>query len=718
MNINSTRIPYLPQRLRGLGDIAMNVSWRLHRDAHALFREIDETLWNLTRHNAIEVLQRVDPARLAACARDPHFLARFDALEARINRAVLGEGSWFAGEYPDLAASPIAYFCAEFGLHSSVPIYSGGLGVLAGDHLKAASDLGIPLVAVGLLYSRGYFDQKIDLEGWQQNSDDLLDPTLTPLERISAPTGEPWLTSLSVGGRTIRVSAWRIPVGRVPLILLDTNLEANAPEDRELTMRLYGGGQELRLLQEWILGVAGVRVLRALGIDPKAWHANEGHAAFMLVERVRELLEVGLPLPDAVAKVRSSSVFTTHTPVPAGHDMFHPGQVENVLGPVWDEVGLDRETFMQFGAHPALNHGLFHMTVAAIRLSSQVNGVSERHGEVTREMWQELWPRRPLATLPITHVTNGVHLGTWMAHPILALLDDHLGAGWQERMDDPALWDRVLTLDPERLWFTHRRLKHALLDLVREEARMRWMGESLEAVHLVGAGTLLGPNPLTIGFARRFASYKRADLLFRDPERLRRIITNPWRPVQLVFAGKAHPADQAGKEILQRVYSQTRDPRFQGRIAFLQDYEMHLAHRLVQGVDLWMNLPRVPHEASGTSGMKAALNGVPQLSTVDGWWAEGFTGENGWSISPAPAGEPDPDGHDAEQLYTLLEQQIVPQFYDVDDRGVPLRWIETMKHSLWIAGARFTTRRMLRDYANHHYVPAIRGSAPDDPPTA
>ena len=716
MSITS-KIPYLPQRLRGLEFIATNVTWRLSRDAHALFREIDETLWRMTRHNAIELLQRVDPARLAACARDPRFLARFDAIEARVNRAAQGNGTWFAEEYPDLVGSPVVYFCAEFGLHNSVPIYSGGLGVLAGDHLKAASDLGVPLVAVGLLYSKGYFDQKVDLHGWQQDSDEVFDPSVTPLERLTGPKGEPFLATVQARGRTIHVAAWRIMVGRVPLFLLDTNLEENAPEDRELTQRLYGGGQELRLLQEWILGVGGVRVLRSIGVAPSVWHANEGHAAFMMVERVRELLAEDVSFEEAVGRVRSTSMFTTHTPVPAGHDMFAPEQVEGVLGPVWEEVGVDRETFMRFGSHPVMNHGLFHMTVTAMRLSSQVNGVSERHGLETREIWKEMWPERPVDRIPIRHVTNGVHLGTWMAHPILELLDNHLGEGWQDQMENPEIWDRVLTLDPVRFWYTHRRLKQTLLDFVREEARLRWLGHWKEAVHLVGAGTLLSAAPLTIGFARRFASYKRADLLFRDPDRLRRILTNPWRPVQLIFAGKAHPADQPGKEVLQRVYSHTRDPRFEGRIAFLEDYEMHVAHRMVQGVDVWMNLPRVPLEASGTSGMKAALNGVPQISTLDGWWAEGYTGENGWSIPHTPPGE-DMDTHDAEQLYTILEQMVVPLFYDVNEEGIPLRWVERMKNAMWVAGARFTTRRMLRDYTNDYYVPAIRGDiSPDDPPT-
>jgi len=717
--MSSTKIPYLPQRLRGLGEIALNVSWRLDREAHALFRDIDETLWRLTRHNPIELLQRVDPARLAACARDPEILARYDSLEARVHRWVSGEESWFHHQYPDLVASPVAYFCAEFGLHNSVPIYSGGLGVLAGDHLKAASDLGVPLVAVGLLYLRGYFDQKFRLDGWQEDSDELVNVDTTPLERLAGPRGEPYLATVMTGGRLVHVGAWRILVGRVPLFLLDTNLEENHPDDRELTQKLYAGGQEHRLRQEWILGVGGVRVLRSVGVAPSAWHANEGHAAFMMVERVRELVAAGVELSEAIGKVRACSVFTTHTPVPAGHDMFSPEQVERVLGAFWEELGTDRESFLLMGRQSEMNHGLFHMTATAIRLSQRVNGVSERHGRETREIWKPLWPSRPTRDIPIGHVTNGVHLPTWMAHPMIDLLDEHLGAGWMERIDDTAVWDRVLTLDPAALWHTHRLLKTTLLDYIREQARIRWRDHWREAVHLVGAGTLLAPAPLTIGFARRFATYKRASLFFSDQERLRRILIDPWRPVQLIFAGKAHPADDQGKAVLQTVYSFTRDPRFEGRIAFLEDYEMHLAHRLVQGVDLWMNLPRPPLEASGTSGMKAALNGVPQMSTLDGWWAEGFTGENGWSIPLDRPGQEPSDERDAEQLYAILEQQVVPRFYERNDDGLPLRWIEAMKHALWVAGSRFTTGRMVQDYARDYYVPSIRGErSGDDPPTA
>ena len=525
-----------------------------------------------------------------------------------------------------------------------------------------------------------------------------------------------YLATVETSGRPVHVRAWRMAVGRVPIYLLDTNLEINHPDDRGLMNKLYAGGPDLRLRQEWILGVGGVRVLRAMGVDPGVWHANEGHAAFMLVERLRECVAQGMSYADAVREVRSRSVFTTHTPVPAGHDAFSVEQLEGVAGPAWKEIGIDREAFFGLGAHPALP-GQFHMTVTAMRLSGRVNGVSRRHGQVSRNLWRELWPARPWETVPVGHVTNGVHLATWMASPIMALLDDHLGPDWGRRLDDPAFWDNVLTLDHGKFWEVHVRLKQILSNFIREDARRRFAGQLKEAAQVVGAGTLLDPTALTIGFARRFATYKRANLIFRDLDRLRRLLVDPWRPVQIIFAGKAHPADNPGKEVLQSVYQFTRDPEFEGRVAFLEDYDMHLAHLLVQGVDLWLNLPRVPLEASGTSGMKAALNGVPQLSTLDGWWQEGYDGLSGWAISPAGETD-DADATDASQFYRLLEEQIVPLYYTRNSAGVPLGWVEKMRHALRLAGSRFTARRMVQDYVQEHYTPAMRGdNSGDDPPT-
>lgn len=708
------RIPYLPPRIEGLAALATNLWWSWSTDARAVFRRIDEPLWHLTKHNPIELLRRVDPARLAGCAGDPGFVVLYDRVMDAASRALHSPNTWYQDHYPELTR-PVAYFCAEFGLHNSVPIYSGGLGILAGDHLKSASDLGLPLVGVGLFYTKGYFDQRLRLDGWQEDSDVLFDTDSTPLERLAGPAGEPYLTVVQTFGKPVHVGAWRMQVGRVPVYLLDTNLEQNDPEERDLSAKLYAGGPDMRLRQEWILGVGGVRVLRAAGIDPAAWHANEGHAAFMLIERLRELTTSGVGYADAVAEVRARSIFTTHTPVPAGHDRFDTAQVLACAGPVWEELGVSSEEFLRIGGHPEDAHPLFHMTALAVRLSGRINGVAKKHGEVSREIWSPLWPGLKKEDVPIGAVTNGVHVPTWMAPQMLHLLDRHFGEGWLERMDQPGFWNAALALDDTELWELHNEVKRGLLTFIREEARRRWADRWKEAAHVVGAGTLISPDALVIGFARRFATYKRAALLFDDFDRLHDLLVNPWRPVQIIFAGKAHPEDEPGKEVLQRVYTFTRDPRLEGRVAFIEDYEMHVAHRLVQGVDLWLNVPRVPLEACGTSGMKAALNGVPQLSTLDGWWAEGYMGLNGWAIPPVQTGK-DADEADGEHLFGLLEQEIVPMYYKRDARGLPVEWLQRMKHAIRHSGEHFSGRRMVQDYVHGYYTPAMRGEAPPSVP--
>jgi len=714
---NPEHLPALPERLAGLTRLATNLWWSWHRESRILFYVLDPLLWRRTRHNPIALLQDVDPARLAAAAEDAEFLATLDRACADLDRALTRKGTWYVNTFPGVGEQPIAYFSAEFAVHNSVPIYSGGLGVLAGDHCKTASDLGVPLVGIGLMYTKGYFDQEIRLDGWQEDVDDPVDPSRSPLVPMLDESGSPYLVTVPCSDHEVHVGAWQMRVGSVPLYLLDTNLERNRPEDQALSHKLYAGGAEMRLRQEWVLGVGGVRLLRRLGVRPGVWHANEGHAAFMLLERLREQLSEGATLADGIAEVRRRSLFTTHTPVPAGHDRFARDQIEHCVGPFWREMGIDQDTFYHLGSHPIEDHGSFHMTALAIRLSGSVNGVSALHGEETRHIWHVLWPDREQAGVPIGHVTNGVHLATWMSRQIMDLLSAHLGDDWGSRLDRPGLWDAVLTLDDARLWQAHNRLRAHLVDFIREDARRRWQGQWKEPGHLVAAGVLLDPNALTIGFARRFATYKRADLLFHESDRLRTLVTNPHRPVQIIFAGKAHPADEPAKHLLQRVYGFARDPAFEGRITFLEDYEMHLAHRLVQSVDLWLNLPRVPMEACGTSGMKAALNGVPQLGTLDGWWAEGWTGRNGWAI-PRPTDE-HVDEHDAKHLYKLLEDEIVPLFYTRDARGVPTGWTDHMKHAIREAGARFTGRRMVQQYARDFYAPAANGEASaGDPPTA
>lgn len=712
--LSSTRVVALPPRLEGLQTLAMNLAWSWNREARTLFRDIDEPLWQKLRHNPLLLLQRVDRTRLTELATDQAFLARFDRQLEWLESEKTSQHTWYTRTFPELQGKPIAYFCAEFGIHNSVPIYSGGLGVLAGDHLKTASDLGVPLVAVGILYRNGYFDQHIRPDGWQEDSDNRFELSSTPMTPVPGINGARHLVTVPTFGRDVHIRVWRMDVGRVPVYLLDSDIEENHPDDRPLLSKLYAGGPALRLRQEWLLGVGGVRALRAMGIAPAAWHANEGHAAFMMVERVRELCVQGISYIDAVKQIRNASVFTTHTPVPAGHDMFSNEQVVQCSGPVWEDMGIDAKTFVRIGYHPSAGPDQYHMTAASIRLARRVNAVSRRHGIVSRTLCQPLWSARSADDVPIGHVTNGVHLATWMANPIMQLLDRTLGAGWGAD-PSPDIWERVLSMDDDALWGAHLRLKHILMRLIREEARRGFTQRTFDASQIVGAGTLLDPHVLTIGFARRFATYKRANLLFRDPERLRRLCTRAGRPVQFIFAGKAHPADNPGKSVLQSVYQFTRDDRFEGRIAFVEDYGMHLAHVLVQGVDVWMNMPRVPLEASGTSGMKAALNGVPQLSTIDGWWEEGFEGNNGWAIPP----EVDSDSGDGtvEALYDLLENDLVPRYYDRSADDLPLAWIKTMKHAIRVAGQHFTARRMVEEYARGFYAPSIFGDAlPDDPP--
>ncbi len=713
------KISVLPPRLEGLAALATNLSWSWNREARELLRAIDPPLWRETRNNPIAMLREVAPSRLERLAKDPDFLGKYDRVMGWMANDQHAERTWFGRRNPELLDRPVAYFCAEFGLHNSVPIYSGGLGILAGDHCKTASDLGVPLVGIGLSYMKGYFDQRLRADGWQEDSDDHVDPGLTPLVPVRGRHGEPHLAVVNTFGRPVHVQVWTMKVGRVPIYLLDTNLEENHPEDRTLLSKLYAGGPDLRLRQEWLLGVGGVRVLRAVGIDPGVWHANEGHAAFMMMERIRELVVAGSSFEEAVTQVRATTVFTTHTPVPAGHDAFEVEHLAACAGPIWEEMGISRETLFDLGLHAGGTDTRFQMTVLALRTAGRVNGVSERHGQVSREIWQPLWPDRPQDDVPIGAITNGVHLATWMANPMMAFLDRELGPDWGLRLDDPALWEQMRRLDPGGLWATHQELKGTLMGFIREDARKRFATHWDAATQVVAAGTLLHPFALTIGFARRFATYKRASLMFQEVDRLHRLLCDKRRPVQIIFAGKAHPADNPGKKVLQEVYQYTHDKFFEGRVAFLEDYDMLLASGLVQGVDVWLNLPRVPLEACGTSGMKAALNAVPQMATIDGWWEEGYDGTNGWAIPYPHDDDPDlADASDAEHFYRLLEEELIPLYYDRDRHGVPHGWVDRMRNALRVGFQQFTGRRMIQQYAERYYLPAMRQDPfADDPPT-
>ncbi len=612
---------------------------------------------------------------------------------------------------PHLNGKVIAYFSAEFALHQSLPIYAGGLGVLAGDHCKEASDLGVPLVGVGFMYPQGYFHQRLSNEGWQEEHYERLNWTDAPIAAAVTRDGKPALTAVPLGDRTVLAAVWRVRVGRVRLFLLDTDLEENAPWDRELSARLYGGDRETRIQQEIILGIGGVRVLRGLGIDAAVWHLNEGHAAFVALQRIRELIEKGSSFDDALEEVRRTTVFTTHTPVPAGHDAFPFHLVEKHLAGSWGEIGQYRERFLALGDYDNGNGAQFNMTALALRTSANVNGVSALHGEVTRTMWQPIWPDRGAHDVPIKSITNGVHVPTWIASPVLDLFNRFLGSSWLDAHDDPAFWDRLQDIPDQEMWAARRALRADLFIFVRERLRLRWTTERIGAQRILAGGALLDPEALTIGYARRFTAYKRPELIFHDVERLARILTSARRPVQIVFAGKAHPADDPAKHHLQQVFRRAVDPIFHGRIAFIDDYDMHVAHCLVAGCDVWLNNPRKPLEASGTSGMKASLNGVPHLSIGDGWWAEGFNGRNGWLIdSQTNADDQDAtDAADAESLYRLLEEQVVPAFYERDDRQVPIRWAQIVREAMRSNLPRFSARRMVKQYVNEMYAPAAQG---------
>ena len=661
-----------------------------------LFRRLDQTLWRSTHHNPVRILTETSPGVLDQRAEDPHFLELYDSTLKRFHDYMSDRKTWFNRSVARPPDQPIAYFCAEFAIHNSVPIYSGGLGLLAGDTCKEASDLGIPFVGVGFFYPEGFFRQRIESDGVQEAVYQRLDPNKAPLLPVLNDDGSRLLSSVPVGNRNIQLIVWKIQVGRVPLYLMDTNIPENAPQDRHLSMRLYIGDSHLRLHQEIILGIGGVRVLRALGYEPGVFHLNEGHAALAGFEFMRELGASGSNFDEALEQVREQTVFTTHTPVVAGHDRFPISLVEESLSGFRQELPFDLHQCLDLGR----SDQDFSMSVLAFRLARLANAVSKRHCEVSRGMWHYLWPDRPLEEVPVFAITNGVHVPTWVAPQMAELLQEYVGPNWLEEHDDPSIWDRVLDIPDELLWRTHLELKGRLFNLMRERARRQWVDDHRNPGQILATGALFQPDALTIGFARRFATYKRATLILSERQRLRRLLQNPWRPVQVVFAGKAHPDDGPGKDKLREVFQACLSPDFGGRLAFVEEFDKHIAHFLVAGVDIWLNNPRPPQEASGTSGQKSAINAVPSLSVLDGWWVEGYNGKNGWAVDESPGAE---DSIAATRIYKLLEEDIVPTFYDVDPDGVPRRWVQIMKEALRSNAARFSARRMLKEYFQKLY---------------
>jgi starch phosphorylase len=700
----------LPAPLGALADLAYNYQWSWTPGGPELLAAVDPRRWELCLGNPVRLLEEVPPATLARLAADDGFLGRLAALHGavvqRLAEPLLDE--------PVTTDRPAAFFCAEYAIHKSLPVYSGGLGVLAGDVLKEASDMGLPLVAVGLMYRQGYFRQRIDASGWQHEYWVDTDPERVPAALVTGDDGEPLTVTVPIGERDVVAQVWRVDVGRVPLLLLDADRPENDLTDRWITSRLYVGDGGTRLGQYALLGIGGVRALRALGVDPGVVHLNEGHAALACLELARaELSAGGGPLDEAFAAVRRRTVFTTHTPVPAGNDTYPAAQMAEVLAGIARELGVEPDALVRRGrTHPEEDAEPFGVTQFALRASRIANGVSRRHGEVAREMWHDLWPDRPVEDVPISHVTNGAHIPTWIGAPMRRLLDRHLGDGWTDRAVDPATWEPLGGIPDGELWAARGAQRHALIDVVRERSVMDRLGRGDTAEYVRAAVNALDPDILTVGFARRVATYKRLDLLLRDVDRALALLGDDERPVQLILAGKAHPRDNDGKRLVQRLFEMKRHIEVGRRVVYLDDYDLALGAAMVRGCDIWVNVPRPPLEASGTSGIKSAMNGGLQLSVLDGWWPEAYDGTNGWAIS----GEVDhdqgaQDWRHAAELYRLLSEEAVPCFYDRGADGRPSRWLAMVRASLGTIGPRFGAGRMVRDYASRIYPAGVGAPA-------
>ena len=705
-------VPRIPERLFPLKKIAYNTWWTWNPQAVELFRWIDPELWETSYHNPVRLLGKVGQDRLEELASDEVYLSHLEKTTERLEN-YLGRKTWFddmkQGRDESMDGMLIATFSAEFGLHESIPIYSGGLGILAGDTLKSASELGLPMVGVSLLYRQGYFSQYLDNDGWQRERYYVNDYSNMPVSPVLSQDGTHVSVELPVGGDTVRAAVWKVEVGRTALYLLDTNLPENDPSVRDITGQLYGGDRENRIRQEIVLGVGGLRALDAMGIAPTVRHINEGHSGFLILERIRQLMTEGLTFPEAREIVSAGNVFTTHTPVPAGNEEFPPEMVMKYVGPLLKEMGMSPAEFLGFGTHVSSPN--FSMTVFALRFSRHRNAVSRLHGEVSRDIWKDVWPRLPGQDSPIGHVTNGIHPETWVSEEIDRLFSRYIGPRWSSNRTGPDKWEKVERIPDSEFWPAHTRLRERLVSWARErwETQIDRMGlpkpRSVET-------PVLDPEALTIGFARRFATYKRATLIFMDEERLARMVSDPERPVQFIFAGKAHPHDNEGKELIRRIVHLCMREEFYGRIIYLEDYSIDVARHMVQGVDVWLNTPRLPMEASGTSGMKACFNGALHCSVLDGWWAEAYQKGNGWRIGSGEENEDQEtqDRLDAGNLYSIIENRIVPLFYSRDRNDLPSGWLGKVRESLKTVCPFFSTNRMLAEYMSGYYLPAFLGS--------
>jgi len=704
-------LPALPEALKQVRELAYNLWWTWNPEAIELFRRLDLDLWRDLRHNPVVMLSRLRQERLDRLSRDPAYIAYLDRVLESLD-AYLKAPTWFEQNYGHEGVGTIAYFSAEFGIHECLPIYSGGLGILAGDHLKSASDLGLPLVGVGLLYRQGYFHQYLTNDGYQFEDYPDLSFSDLPIKPVRDENGKQVSITLQLGEHSVVVNICKVMVGRVVLYLLDTNVSDNRPEDRDITARLYGGDHEMRLRQEMVLGIGGVRALSAMGIDPAVCHMNEGHSALLAIERIHQRMQRdGLTFEQAREVVATGTVFTTHTPVPAGIDRFTPSLVNKYLGSYCQALSINESTLLELGRMNVSDKTEpFCMAVLALRLSYLSNGVSQIHGDVSRKMFSPVYPGVPVNEVPITSITNGVHIRSWLSRDVAHLFDQYLGPQWAEDPLNEAIWNRVDLIPDAELWRSHERLRERLVGFTRRRVKSQLIARGAPPTEVDAIDEILDPEALTLGFARRFASYKRAHLLFRDEERLKRILLNPHQSVQLVIAGKAHPKDEAGKEMIKRIFQFARQPQIRNRIVFIEDYDMTVARLLIEGVDVWVNTPTKQHEASGTSGMKVTPNGVINMSVLDGWWPEAYDGTNGWVIGDRRmySNQDYQDFMESQSFYNLLEKEIIPMFYDRGSDGLPRRWIATMKASMRTCCPVFNTNRMVREYTERFYLPAAQ----------
>lgn len=702
--------PQLPKRIGKLSEIANNLWWSWNTEFLRLFKIIDRDLWETCEKNPVKFLKRVSQDRLEAVVENTDFLREYDRLAKEFDDYVTSKNTWFSNKYPENKKDLIAYFSAEYGLDQTIPIYSGGLGILSGDHLKSASDLGIPLVAVGLLYKNGYFHQKINGNGEQETEYNNIELSNLPINPVKDENGEELKIYVKFEKRKVYLKVWQINVGRIKLYLLDSDIDENTPEDREVTLRLYGGDQEMRIKQEIILGMGGTNLLtRALGLNPTVYHMNEGHSAFLILELIKNIIKEKKVSFEVAKDIASSkTVFTTHTPVPAGNDIFPIGLVEKYFKEFWPRLGLDREEFLKLGMKPCteLEPG-FNMGIFALKVAGKKNGVSKLHGAVSRELFGDVWPEIAANESPITYVTNGIHTCSWLAPSLKELYNKYLIPYWQDNIYKDEVWENINNIPNQELWNIHQKRKQKLFDIVKENTtnRLRKSGYSYEEINEITSK--LNPNALTIGFARRFATYKRATLIFKDLERITQILNNADRPVQLIFAGKAHPADKEGQDLIKRIHEISMMPQFKGKIFLLENYNIAMSRYLVSGVDVWLNNPRRPMEASGTSGQKASVNGVINFSVLDGWWAEGYNQENGWTIGTNAefTSYEEQDIADSQSMYRTLEEKIIPTYYEKDENGISEKWMKIMKNSITSTGGKYSTSRMLVDYTNNLYIP-------------